>query len=78
MGASFSFSACAGPNPTFSWSRLTISGEETLPGTHSHIHVNSDTLTLDYANIDDTGRYTYSVTNSYGTVENDVFLVVFG
>ena len=78
MGASFVFHPCAGPNPTFSWSRLTINGEESLPGTHSHIRINSNTLTLDYTTFYDTGMYTYSVTNSYGTAESDVYLVVFG
>lgn len=78
MGASFVFHPCAGPNPTFSWSRFTITGQETLPGTHSHIHVNRNMLTLDYATFYDTGIYTYSVTNSYGTAENDAYLVVFG
>ena len=78
MGASFVFQPCAGPSPTFSWSRLTILGEEALPGAHNHIHVNSNTLTLDYTSFFDTGVYTYSVSNSYGTAENDVYLVVFG
>ena len=77
-GASFVFQTCAGPSPTFSWSRLTISGEETLPGTHNHIRINGNTLTLDDTSFFDTGVYTYSVSNSYGTAENDVYLVIFG
>ena len=73
------FDACAGTNPTISWSRLTINGEESLPGFHSHIHVNGDTLTLDYARIvGDVGEYTYTVSNRDGTIQDTVYLIVSG
>lgn len=75
----FMFDACAGTTPTISWSRVTINGEENLPGFHNHIHVNGNTLTLDSASIiGDVGEYIYTVSNSYGTVRDTVYLVVFG
>ena len=80
--ASFLFSACAGPNPSYSWSRLILVGgeptDQTLPGSHSHIHVSSNMLTVLQPRIADIGVYTYTVTNSYGSVQDSAFLVVSG
>ena len=76
---SFTFDACGGTSPTVSWSRLTINGQESLPGFHNHIHASGSTLTLNYASIiGDVGEYTYTVSNSYGSISDTVYLIVFG
>ena len=75
----FTFDACAGTTPTISWSRVTINGEESIPGFYNHIHATGSTLTLDHASIiRDVGEYTYRVSNSYGTIQDTVYLIVFG
>ena len=80
--AAFSFTTCAGPNPSFSWSRITLVGgeptEQVLPGSNSHIRVNNNMLTVLQPRIADTGVYTYTVTNTYGSAQDNVFLVVSG
>ena len=80
--ATFSFTTCAGPNPSFSWSRITLVGgeptEQVLPGSNSHVRVNNNMLTVYQPRIADTGEYTYTVTNSYGSAQDNVFLVVSG
>ena len=76
---SFTFDACAGTTPTVTWSRVTINGEESIPGFYNHIHATGSTLTLDHASIiGDVGEYTYMVSNSYGTIQDTVYLIVFG
>ena len=75
----FTFDACAGTTPTVTWSRVTINGEESIPGFYNHIHATGSTLTLDHASIiGDVGEYTYMVSNSYGTIRDTVYLIVFG
>lgn len=80
--ATFSFTTCAGPNPSFSWSRTILVGgepiEQVLPGSNSHIRVNNNMLTVYQPRIADIGMYTYTVTNSYGSVQGNVYLVVSG
>ena len=76
---SFTFDACAGTSPMISWSRVTINGEENIPGFYNHIHASGSTLSLDRASIiGDVGEYTYTVSNSYGTIRGTVYLIVFG
>jgi len=80
--ATFSFTTCAGLSPSFSWSRITLVGgeptEQVLPGPNSHIRVNNNMLTITQPRIADTGVYTYTITNAYGSVQGNVFLVVSG
>ena len=58
---------------------MTINGEESLPGFHNHIRASGSTLSLDHASIiGDVGEYSYTVSNSYGTVTDTVYLIVFG
>ena len=74
--ASIKIDICAGPNPSISWSRRTFSGDESVPGSHNHIHVEGTRLVFDHVYADDIGIYTCIVANSFGQTQDVIFVTV--
>ena len=74
--ASAIFKVCAGPNPSITWSRRTLHGIDLLPGSYSHIHIFGTRVEFDHVYINDVGIYTYTVTNTYGQIQDLLFLTV--
>jgi len=74
--ASSMFTVCAGPNPSITWSRRTLNGIDSLPGSNSHIRIFGTRVEFDYVYVNDVGAYTYTVTNTYGQISDTLFLTV--
>ena len=74
--ASIDIDICAGPNPSISWSRMTFSRNESIPGSYNHIHVEGTRLVFDHVYADDIGIYTCAVANSFGQTEDVIFLTI--